>query len=282
MRGAPPGNGVLTMVLGMRSLVRVGLGLTLCAAATVPTAAMAADTIGAVRPSLRPLKVSIAFGKARYQPRERAHLTVTLHNTGSKRLRRIGAECDHMGDPDELTNQKGKWGPLGASARGVTLAPHSTRVVHVSEMVPAAAQRQGQVVAECDFGYRHVESGYRPQAWDSAKVPGQFGRLHGTIRHRTKSGKTVGLGGVRVVLVDPTTCPIHRATARTGSLGNFLFTHQPAGSSYKLYFFLPRGWRMVGKRTNPTNALIFGKDTTQFGFTATRGTPQHPEPPTKC
>jgi hypothetical protein len=83
-------------------------------------------------------------------------------------------------------------------------------------------------------------------------------------------------------LIDATTCPIRKRAATTGVKGRFEFTHVPAGESYKLYLFLPRGWTMRTAHSNPTNAIVFGKDTTRYGFEVKRGTGHRPTPPTGC
>ena len=118
----------------------------------------------------------------------------------------------------------------------------------MTDKVPAGAQRFGQVVAACDFGYPEVYEGHRPEASDSARVPGQFGELAGDVQYYPHGhrGAAVGLANVRVVLVDPTTCPVFMRSATTDANGHFRIGHAPAGSSYKLYFFPPTGWKVRG------------------------------------
>ncbi len=239
-------------------------------------------SLRAVRPLGKVLTAAMHFTKDTYAPGATVHVVVTLTNTGSVPLRGIGAECDHVGDPDELRNVGPGWGALAFDSPGVTLAAHQTRTFDVTDKVPAAAQRAGQVVVECDFGYPGVDEGNRPEASDSARVPGLFGALAGDVQYypHGHGGAAVGLADVRVVLVDPTTCPVFTRSATTDANGRFRIGHAPAGSSYQLYIFPPTGWKVRGG--NPTNALVFGNDTTHFGVEVEHGSAPVPTVPTDC
>ena len=241
-----------------------------------------AVSLRAVRPLGKRFTASMRFTKTRYRPGDTAHIDVTLTNGGPARLRGITAACGRAGDPNELRGTGRGWGALAAQGRGVILQAHSKRTFHVSAIVPAAAQRLGQVVAACDFGYPAVDRGYRPTAYDAAKVPGQFGAVVGDVEYylHGHSGKMAGLKNVRMVLVDPTTCPVFARSVRTDRNGHFRMSHVPAGESYKMYVFPPRGWHARG--ANPTNTFVAGKDTNRFGFYVKRGTGHTPTVPKKC
>jgi hypothetical protein len=236
----------------------------------------------AVRPLAKVLKAAIHFTESRYKVHARAHVVIKLTNTGSRLLRGIVPACARAGDPDELQNTGRGWGRLAVDGPGVTIAAHSTRTFTVTARVPSAAQRAGQVVVACDFGYPGVETGYRPTAIDSARVPGQFGAFavyvfslpHGA------SGPMVGRPGVRVVLADATRCPVYRRTATTDATGHLRIGHLPAGASYRLYLFPPKGWKVRGK--NPTPAFVYGKDTIRFSILAVPGSKPAPTVPRKC
>jgi hypothetical protein len=136
-------------------------------------------SLRAVKPLGRVLKAKIRFTNRTYRSGDRAHVVVTLTNTGSKVLRGIGAECDHVGGPGELGNRGSGWAKLAVEGPGVAIEAHKTRNFDVHAKVPSSARRVGQVEAECDFGYFLVDAGYRPDAYDTAKVPGEHGALEG-------------------------------------------------------------------------------------------------------
>jgi hypothetical protein len=244
---------------------------------TVPAVGLHLD-LRAVHPLGKVLTASLHFTLHTYAPGDVVHLVVTVANTGSSLLRGIGAECDHVGDADELANNSPGWDALELGADGLTLPAHSARTVDVTDHVPAGAQRAGQVVAACDFGYNGVDSGYRPSASDRATVPGQSGAVAGVVSESTSL--TPGLAGVQVVLVNERTCPTIRKTATTDSRGRFRFSDVPAGPNYLLYFAPPSGWRIL--HDNPTRAFVFGHDTVNLVIQAQRGTARVPTPPATC
>lgn len=257
--------------------------LSICVAVVSVLATPLAWAQATTRPPLgKYLKASVSFAEHRYEPGDKAHITVTLRNNGSARLHHIGAACDRAGDPDEVVNTGHRWGALAIGASGVTLEPHQKRSFEVGTTVSTKAQRAGQVVVACDFGYRNDDQGYRPTAEDAARVPGQFGVLAGDVDYYVHghSGASAGLENVRIDLVDAGRCPVYVRSATTDGSGHFRIAHAPAGSFYKLYLFPPKGWKVRGQ--NPTNGLIFGHDTTRFGLWVTHGTRAVPTPPTKC
>lgn len=238
-------------------------------------------SLHAVKPLGRVLTAAMHFTQDTYAPGDTAHIVVTLTNTGSAPLRGIAPACDRVGDPDEITAGP-SWGVLDPFGPGVTLLAHQTRTFGVTGKVTAAAQRAGQVVVACDFGYPGVETGYRPVAEDSAKVPGLSGAIDGQVQYfpHGHGGSAVGIANVRVVLVDPTTCPVVTRTATTNGDGFFRIGSAPAGASYRLYLYPPAGWKLKGK--NPTNAFVFGNDTVHFGFEVEHGSATVPSAPTTC
>jgi hypothetical protein len=93
-------------------------------------------------------------------------------------------------------------------------------------------------------------------------------------------GKLIGLKGVRVVLVDPNTCPVYTRKTTTDAHGHFHIRRVPAGQRYEVYLNPPKGWKVRGQ--NPTGAQIFGHDTSRFFLEVVRGHKHVPVPPTKC
>lgn len=258
-----------------------GDGWVVIPAPVTVTAGAATLSLRAVKPLGHVLTAKLQFTKDSYQPGDTVHIVATLANTGSVPLFGIDAECDHAGGPDELINSGPGWGALEFGGNpGVRLAAHQTRTFDITDKVPAGAQAQGQVVVECDFGYFEVYQGYRPDAGDTAKVPGLTGSLSGTVDFYPNghSGTAVGVAGVKVVLADPTTCPVFTSTATSDSKGHFTISGAPAGSSYKLYISPPKGWKVVGG--NPTNVLIIGKDTVREFLEVEHGTAKIPAVPT--
>ena len=262
------------------------IGFGVCAAllsggliAASPVSATARDTAQAHH-SLKKLTATVHFTKKSYRAGAKAHLVVRLRNTGAVRLRSIGAECNHAGDADSLTNTGRAWGALAVHGAGITLPAHSTRTVHVTVRVPRAAKRSGHVVVACDFGYRGVESGYRPQAHARATVPGAAGALSGDIGYLGSSGAITGVAKVRVVLVDATRCPVLTRTATTDADGRFRIPSAPAGSSYELYVYPPSGAKVKGG--NPTRVMVLANDTQQVVIILEHGSARNPAVPTKC
>ena len=246
---------------------------------TTPSRAM---TLRAVHPLGKVLKATAHFTRASYRPGARAHVVITLRNTGSVRLHGITADCDRAGDPTELVNVGSGWGALAEHRSGVTIPAHGSRTVHVTAKVPSAAQRSGQVFVACDFGYWNVDRGYRPVAHDTARVPGQYGTLAGDVEYHVhgSSGPMTGLKNVRVVLADRTRCPVYKRSVTTDAKGHFRISHVPAGASYQLYVLAPRGWKVRG--TNPSNAFVLGRSTTTYFVQVRRGSGHRPTVPTSC
>ncbi len=261
------------------ALLTTALIAATAAPATASASATTRDTAQAHH-SLTKLTATVHFTKKSYRAGATAHVVVRLRNAGAVRLRGIGAECNHAGDADSLNNTGRGWGALAVHGAGITLPAHSTRTVHVTARVPRAAKRSGHVVVACDFGYRGVESGYRPHASARAKVPGAAGALDGDIGYPRSSGAITGVAKVRVVLVDATRCPVLTRTATTSADGRFRIPSAPAGSSYELYVYPPSGARMRG--ANPTRVMILANDTVRVVITLAHGSARSPAVPTKC
>jgi len=234
----------------------------------------------AVRPLGKVLTASLHFTKHRYVVHHKAHIVITLRNTGSHLLRGIAPSCNRIGDRQEIVNTGRGWGRLAIGHSGVLLPPHTTRTFRVTSRVPRAAGDAGVVVVACDFGYPGVESGYRPTASDSARVPGEFGAFAAQVGQFGAGGTIIGLKNVRVVLLDRTVCPLYVRKATTDSDGRFRIGHVPAGPSYQLYLLPPHGWKIP--KPNPTHAFVFGNDTVHFSFQAKPGTATAPRVPTTC
>lgn len=236
-------------------------------------------TLRAVKPLGRVLKADLHFTKDKYHVGDRAHIVITLTNTGPKVLRGIGAECDHAGDPYELFNRGPGWGRLAFDGPGVTLEPHTTRTFDVHDKVPAVTRRWGEFEAECDFGYPEVDEGHRPSGYDIAKVPGEFGAIAGDVGY-SRHGKLIGLKGVRVVLADPDTCPVYTRRTTTDAHGHFRIGHAPAGTTYMLYLYPPARWKV--RFGDPNHAFVIGNHTFRTTIEVRHGHRHVPDPPTKC
>lgn len=239
-------------------------------------------SLRAVKPLGKVLKAEMRFTENKYAPGDRVHVVATLTNTGSKVLRGIGAECNHIGDDDELFNRGHGWGKLAFDGPGVALQPHKTRTFDIHDKVPAAAQRFGQVVVNCDFGYPGVDEGRRADGSDSARVPGQFGAIAGLVGHYRPGhpNHLIGLAHVRVVLVNPEACPVYTRRTKTGPHGHFRIGHAPAGQRYELFLYPTSGWKV--RYGNPSPTQIFGNTTGRFSSEVVRGHKHVPAPPTKC
>ena len=239
-------------------------------------------SLRAVKPLGKALKAEMHFAQDRYGPHDRVHVVVTLTNAGSKVLRGIGAECDHVGDPYELFNRGPGWGKLAFDGPGVSLAAHATRTFDVHDTVPASAQRAGEVEVECDFGYRAVDEGHRPSGYDTARVPGQVGVVFGNVGHYRPGhpNHLIGLAHARVVIVNLDTCPLYTRRTKTDADGHYRIAHAPAGQNYQLYVNPPAGWKV--RYGNPVHTFVEGRDAFRDDIEVVRGHKHVPSPPTTC
>ena len=100
------------------------------------------------------LDVDLEFTKDTYRPDEAPTVRVRLTNKGDVRLNGIVATCHHADFLPNLTGKGGGWSDLAAD--GVTIPPNQTRVIEVTEPMPATASAHGYVAVDCDFGYPGV------------------------------------------------------------------------------------------------------------------------------
>jgi hypothetical protein len=194
------------------------------------------------------LSVDLAFTKDTYARDEAPVVRVTLTNDGDRPLNGIVAGCNRAGFDNELQGVDDGWGNLSYLSDGVTLAPHSTTVLEVTEPMPAGAYDYGYVVVACDFGYPGADSLENPGDLDMAAVPGQRGDLNGKV-----ADDNTPVAGVRLVLVSPDDdCSVAEAT--TDAEGKFAFTQVPVGN-YDLYVLPPAGWHVEYDNPTPTNVV---------------------------
>jgi hypothetical protein len=190
------------------------------------------------------LTASLKFTKDTYQADELAHVTVTVSNKGSTPLSGIVASCNTIGNSYDLNGTGEGWGVLARG--GLDIAAGETKVLDVTEKVPAAALTVGTVGVDCQFGFEGVDDfSHNPTPRDYAKVPGGLGGIRGTVAYWPK-GQEQGkpkqfIPGARVVLAGDGPCPILAETT-TDMFGYFEFTGLIAGK-YAVYVVLPAGWK---------------------------------------
>jgi LPXTG-motif cell wall-anchored protein len=200
------------------------------------------------------LTVDLEFAKDTYARDEAPTVRVTLTNSQATPLIGIVANCDRGGFGTSLDGRGPGWGDL--AGEGVTVAPHTTLVLQVTEPMPAAAYEYGYVTVGCDFSYKNVEDlDHDPHDSDRAAVPGQRGDLEGVL-----ADDDTGVAGVRLVLV-PENGGCAVAEAKTGADGHFAFHQVPVGD-YDLYVFPPAGWHV--EHDNPTPTSVVGGWTGQM------------------
>lgn len=200
------------------------------------------------------LSVDLEFLKETYPRDEAPVVRVTLTNDGDVPLHGIVAGCDRGGFSNELTGLGEGWGDLAYGTDGVTIAAHSTKVLEVTEPMPAGAYDYGYVFVACDFGYEGTSRpDMNPVDYDTADVPGQRGDLGGVVVD-DDTGTGDGVAGVRLVLVpEDGGCPA--AEDVTDAEGKFAFEQVPVGN-YDLYIFPPAGWHYAYE--NPTSTSVVG------------------------
>jgi hypothetical protein len=140
------------------------------------TAGLVTDFV-AERPLSERLHATIAFDQPNYQVGDTAHVTVTLSNSGSTPINGIVADCNRVGDYNELKGTGPGWGALARTwsdppPQGVAVAAGETKTFHVTDTVPAAAREYGYVEASCQFGPQADNPEGYPSAQDTAKVLG--------------------------------------------------------------------------------------------------------------
>lgn len=200
------------------------------------------------------LKATMAFTQDSYRAGDLAHVTVTLTNSGPIPLTGIVAECDRFGAAEELQGTGPGWGDLAGG--GVRIEPGQTRTIDVTEQVPAAAFDRGLVTVACDFGYREVDIDNHALAGAQAPVPGSKATVVGDVGvYGDRGGIMQGIAGVEVVLVSDQHCPV-AGEQTTDANGHFEFHDVVPGPEYRLYFLMPKGWKV--KYENPTSIYVRG------------------------
>jgi LPXTG-motif cell wall-anchored protein len=154
------------------------------------------------RPLNTVLAVSTEFTKDTYAKDDAPTVRVTLTNKSHLPLTSIIATCEHREPFPNLTGEG--WGDL--SGGGMTIPADSTKVVEVTEAMPATSYDYGYVRVDCVFRESGVDYGANPQASDEAAVPGQSAEFSGQI---TTNEIGASLSGFRVILTHKDGgCPI--------------------------------------------------------------------------
>jgi hypothetical protein len=212
-------------------------------------------------PPLYNLAVAAKFAKDTYKPDESPTLHITLANKGDLPLTGIVADCYDRSAG--LTGAGDGWGALAGD--GVTVAPHSTKVMDVTEAMPADAADHGYVTADCDFAYRGVSSDTNPNITVYASVPGKFADVSGVVTSYVETDLT----GFRVVLAAPDGgCPI-TADAKTDADGNFSLGRVPVGR-YTIILVPPNENWWVKLHNFSTYTVIAGQEN-RTGFLVSPG-----------
>ncbi|WP_242545866.1 hypothetical protein [Amycolatopsis sp. MtRt-6] len=121
--------------------------------------------------------------------------------------------------------------------------------------MPDAARDSGVVAAYCDFGYREVDFGERPNASASAAVPGVKATVNGQMSYYRRGQPTQFIAGAKVVLVSDRHCPV-TAEQTTDAEGRYGFRDAVPGPKYQLYVLPPAGWKVRGE--NPISIYVSG------------------------
>jgi hypothetical protein len=186
------------------------------------------------------LDVDLEFTKDTYAPDEAPTVRVRLTNKGDVQLNGVVATCHHADFLPNLTGKGGGWSDLAAD--GVTIAPNRTRVLEVTEPMPANASAHGYVAVDCTFSYPGVWENMNHDR-DEASVPGQFAEVTGVIT----SSPGVDLSGFRIVLASADgACPI-TAQGKSSADGQVKLGRVPVGR-YHAYAVPPtmRWWFKSG------------------------------------
>lgn len=240
---------------------------------TVPASGVD-DLVFEARPSLRQLEVSMAFTKDSYEPTEAPSVRVTLTNNNSLPVSEVVADCYHGTEWPNLTGTGAGWGDLAAG--GVTVPGKSTKVVTVTEPMPATAENYGFVAVDCVFAYAELTGDLdNPRASAEAAVPGKTGDLHGSI----SAAQGAAVGGWRVALTGKDgKCPIVAET-KTDERGSFTLKNVPVGQ-YEVYVVPPTTkWLFKGTNHKPVTVVAGRHNQVTFiAFTSDNDTPW-PAPP---
>lgn len=199
------------------------------------------------------LAVDLEFTRDTYNPTETPTVRVTLANKGDTELSDIVARCTHFDGSPNLTGTTESWGALAGD--GLTLAPHTTTVLEVTEPMPAAAHDHGYVEVNCEFAYADLAGDF-PGDIDRATVPGLLVAVTGQINSYVEGAD---LSGFRVVLTaDGGGCPI-TAQAVTGKDGRFSLGKVQAGRYHYYIVPPPPGW-WIKLYNHGDTQVIAGRD----------------------
>ncbi|TDV45468.1 carboxypeptidase-like regulatory domain-containing protein [Actinophytocola oryzae] len=186
---------------------------------------------------LRDLTATAAFTKDTYEPDDVPTLRITLTNTGDLALTGIVARCADY--PASLKGTGAGWGNLAGA--GMTVSPHSTVSIDVTEPMPDGVAGHGFVVADCTLSYAGVSSDLNPRFQVSAPVPGTSADVTGTV----SSSVDTDLTGFRVVVTARGGgCPIV-AEATTGRDGSFSLGQLPVGRYLVILVPPTDDWRVA-------------------------------------
>lgn len=217
-------------------------------------------TFRAVRPLAERLEAEIAFGKTSYALDHEVGLQVTLTNTGPVPLDNITANCNRIGNSNQLFADD-DWGALASTAEGVTVEAGESVTVDIVTSLPSGAEDAGYIVASCDFVRtdRGIHEG--PHGFDSANVAGISGELEGKFVHPSAHPESVSdkpIADVRFSLVD-----LQSGKAVTRGVsdddGEFEVSGIPA-NYYRLQ--LRDGWRFG---QNDATSMLVSVDRQSFG-----------------
>jgi hypothetical protein len=181
--------------------------------------------------ALRQLRVGLKFDRASYAPGDTTSVAVTMVNTSDRDIAGITARCQSFSGSPDLTGGPG-WGALADGAAGVTVPARGTKVVEVTEAVPAESPRYGYVSAFCFFGPAGHPDRARASGSATAKVPGATAPAKGQLGHDLNHNFIVDEGeqvpGVRIALADQDTGATV-TEADTGTDGRYQTPDVPVG-----------------------------------------------------
>ncbi len=187
------------------------------------------------------LKAAFSFDQTSYQPTDTVHVTVTLTNTSMKAITGVIADCNRIGDDNNLSSFEG-WGDLSADGPGATIPAGTTVTFHIDLPMPAGAATSGFVGAPCVFGPEPP-----PDQLPQVGFPGGdpkvevVGLISDTVLQFVRSDDTtVPVAGMKVRIVDEIVKHVV-TVATTDANGEIHLPTLPAG----LYTLHPLGGFMI-------------------------------------
>ncbi|MEU0879889.1 hypothetical protein ABZ345_14900 [Lentzea sp. NPDC005914] len=227
---------------------------------TVSANAESVLEVGAVRPLSDKLSASIRFTKRVYAPGERYEADLTITNNTGADLPAVKAFCSGAGEPGEIYNWDGAWGPLSSDGAGVPVANGQTRTFRVGGEQPEDAPRIGYATIGCVVGPDTSESG-APLAHDELRVPGQRADAIGVLLKDDPAGGVddFPVAKATVVLTDTVSKKVVARTI-TDEQGKFKFFTLPVG---RYDVLVPGPWQVEYRRINPYFHVKVGGETTE-------------------